>query len=263
MVFRSIYVISTAIGAAVMFAAATPYGDALTNIQTWVDAAGLKAVSLPSSIDSTATMIGLAFVSIGLFGIFWPRPGKLTTKAVPANRHEPILASLAQDSQAVAYTPVKHLDGADYDIVARDSPLRVSAIRTPDYTDVSVDLFYKNRSQHSLWMSVNGIHLSVDGKMPSRPDGSISLPFSPEKTTYSPMGTVRLYSNVAGKSGVVSFNLLFGRSKETARTLVFFKFMFIIKNDPSEMDKKESLGLTITQDDTGYQIIQSEDEKRQ
>lgn len=72
---------------------------------------------------------------------------------------------------------VRHMDGADYDIVGTDRPLRVRVNKTSDYTDVSVDLSFKNRSQHVLWLKGVGTHLSVDGKMPPKPGGSVSRPF--------------------------------------------------------------------------------------
>lgn len=178
--------------------------------------------------------------------------------AIPVGAYRPTAMS-----ETSPYVPVRHLDGADHDLIALEKPIRIRATKTSDYTDVSVDLIYKNRSQHSLWLKAMGTHLSVDGKMPPKPGGSISIPFNSERTAVSPMGIVRIYSNASGKSGVVSFSILFGLSEKTARTIVNFKYIFKVISEPTVGNKDEKLEFQITQDLTSYEIIESEAQKLQ
>jgi hypothetical protein len=159
--------------------------------------------------------------------------------------------------------PVEHLDGADYDLIAAEKPLRIRATKTSDYTDVAVDLRFKNRSQHSLWLGKNGVHLSIDGKMPPTPGGTISRPFASGRTEVSAMGTVRLYGSAAGKTGIVVLTIKYGLTEQTARTSVQFKYFFLIKNEPDEFDREQRLEYEIIKDDTSYEFREFEPQKRQ
>lgn len=228
---------------------------------------------LPAALDWLFSTPGwvpgiLATVlTLWLMWISWPRQGS----AMPsqdgsspglqiAPRSAPLasVADIKPDLDRLKPVPVKHIDGADFDLVAPEAPLRIRAIKTSDYTDVTVDLLFKNRSQHSLWLKGAGVHLSIDGKLPAKSGGSVTRPFSSGKTEISNMGTVRLYDGASGKTGLVQFNILFGISEETARTIVGFNYFFIIKEDPSQNNKEEYIDFNIIENNTIYDIIKNE-----
>lgn len=192
--------------------------------------------------------------------IVWP--ARLSwAKSADSRAPSPVDAKRVQS--APVPPSVRHLDGADHDIVGADKPLRLRIKETSDYTDVSIDLVFKNRSQHTLWLRGIGSHLSIDGKMPPKSGGSVTRPFLSGQVQVSPMGTVRLYNGARGKAGAVRFNVLFGLSEKTARTIVYFSYDFIVTHKVLDEIGNSAFTIDIVRDNTAYEITESEAQKHQ
>lgn len=234
----------------------------------------LMTERLPAALDWLFSTPGwvpgiLATVlTLWLMWISWPRQGS----AMPsqdgsspglqiAPRSAPLasVADIKPDLDRLKPVPVKNIDGVDFDLVAPDTPLRIIAMKTSDYTDITVDLLYKNRSQRALWIKCAGVHLSVDGKLPEKPGGSVTRPFASGKTAISRMGTVRLYGESSGRTGVVQFYILFGLSEETARTIVGFIYFFLIKEEPIQNNTEQFINFDIIENNTIYDTIKKEE----
>ena len=73
------------------------------------------------------------------------------------------------------------------------------------------------------------------------------------------MGTVRLYGESSGRTGVVQFYILFGLSEETARTIVGFIYFFLIKEEPIQNNTEQFINFDIIENNTIYDTIKKEE----
>ncbi len=202
-----------------------------------------------------ATLIA-ALILIILIKRFWPEPASSPVRfeGSPASEVRPsvipAVSSGTASGKSMASVPTAH----DFDLVLlQDNPVRARATRTEDGIDLAIYVTIRNRSRSSLWVDVVGrFVMTFDGRECENPSGGITRPMNPESSHASVLGGLRVYGDIAGKTGNGRISYLFGKTEDDARWVMDVDIDFRILADPTHSNREESVPIEIIADRSAY-----------
>lgn len=144
----------------------------------------------------------------------------------------------------------------DFDLILRpEDPVMAHGHRTDDGIDVLVRLVIRNRSTTPLWIDVIGqFKMTLGDREGDNPSGGISRPMRKESNQTSQLGALRIFDDLEGKSGNGRISYLFGKTEDSARSILDVDVDFTILETPKTKGTQERVSLEVTANRSSYRI---------